>query len=186
MESPLRARTDVRRSTISGAYASCALFTTWLATAVVAPLPRRTSTVEPLLITMPRGMLFISRRSCSSMPKRLATSREGRFCGATQAVQDDSEVGSALASAFWKTAALFQGSSTCGVPAAKITGLRCEGLSALKSSSRTWARRAAMSTSMSCLISTVSKKGWFSISGSTAPWCCGWAMMFLTACSLGT
>ena len=137
-------------------------------------------------MTMPRGMLFISRKSSSSMPKRLATAREGRVSVATQAVHDASEPGAALARFCLKVSALFHGSRICGVPAAKITGLRCDGLSALKSSTRTSASRAATSTSMSCVMSTVSKNGWFSISGSTAPMRCGLAMMFFTACSLGT
>ena len=138
------------------------------------------------MITMPRGMLFISRKSPSSMPKRLATSREGRLDGATQAVHEASEPGAAAARFFLKMSALFHGSRICGVPVAKMTGLRCDGLSARKSSSRTSARRAAVSTSMSFVMSTVSKNGWFSISGSTLPNCCGLAMMFFTACSLGT
>jgi hypothetical protein len=55
------------------------------------------------------------------------------------------------------TVALSQGSRICGVPAARITGRLAEGFSALKSSSFTSARRAASSTSMSRVMSTVWK-----------------------------
>ncbi|KAF4531056.1 hypothetical protein B566_EDAN019069, partial [Ephemera danica] len=117
-----------------------------------------TSKVEPALTSMRGGMRLTSRRSASLMPTRCAASAERMVFGATQAVQ----VASApwcLFSARAKALALSKGSSTCGVPEARITGLFICGFRPWKSASVSPARRAASATSMSRSIFTLRKYG---------------------------
>ena len=85
-DSPLRALTVVRRVTISGANDTCALSATWLLTSSISAL-RGTSSVEPALMSMRGGMLFMLRKSASFMPVCLAASVAFMVLGAVQAVQ---------------------------------------------------------------------------------------------------
>ena len=91
------------------------------------------------------------------MPKRVAALATVMVLGTLQTVQ----------LAYWprlrasrflrKTCALSHGSRMRGVPAARITGLWNDGLSARKSSSRMPARLATSDTSMSRVMSTAWK-----------------------------
>ncbi len=82
--------------------------------------------------------------------------------------------------------ALSNGSRICGSVAPRITGFENDGFSERNSSSDRFASFAATATSMSRDVVTVTKYGWFGMSGSARPYCCGFAMMFFTACSFGT
>ena len=86
-DSPLRALTVVLRVTISGANDTCALSATWLLTSFSVSAVRGTSRVEPALMSMRGGMLFMLRKSDSFIPVCLAASVAFMVLGAVQAVQ---------------------------------------------------------------------------------------------------
>ena len=173
----------------SGVNSKRALLANCWGTSCVCGSSRGTIRAEPALIIM-RGGMSLTSRSCASLaPVCAMTSARRMVVGAFHTVQlanlgflpDLSSCRFCL-----KTLALSQGSRIFCVAAAKITGFFSEGLSALKSSMDTSASSAATWASMSCWISTTSKKGWFSMTGSSVSKASGLAMMFFTACSLGT
>ena len=159
---------------------------TWTVTSCSTRMLLGTSSVEPVVITTRGGMLLMARNSASLMPVRLAASAGFMVDGAIQTVQLARRPLFCASRLRWNTAALSHGSKICGVPAARMTGRLTDGFRALKSSSDTSASLAASATSMSRLMLTVWKNGWFSISGSRALKASGAVTMFLTACSLGT
>ncbi len=187
MVSPLRARSTVLRSTTSGVKATRALLTMLALTASAWPLPRGASRAAPALTFTCGGMWLSVRKASSLMPTSRAASATLMVRGATHTVWLASGALGSMAARFClKVAAFSQGSRMCSAAWAKMTERFMPGLRARKSSSRTPASSAARATSMSRVMATVSKKGWLPMSGSEASNLPGSAMMFLTACSLGT
>ena len=155
------------------------------ATSSCACAGRGTSKVEPACTTMRSGMRLTSRRSASGMPTSCAASDVFTVRGATHAVHVAIGPRCTAISAR-KRLALSYGSSTTGVPAARITGLFICGFSALKSASGRSASFAASATSMSRSIATPTKCGWLPKGGKLTEKACGRATRFFTACSFGT
>src|SRR3989344_2786821 len=128
--SPLRARTVVRRVTISGEKATWPLSARCEETSCRMADERGTINAEPALISMRGGMLLMLRRSFSLMPARWAASETVMVEGTDHTVQLAYWPSRRASRLRWNTLSLSQGSRICGVPAARMTGLLNDGFSA--------------------------------------------------------
>ena len=152
--SPFNAVTMMRRKTTSGANEICALSAKCSVTSLSKLPCRATNKVEPCLTCMPLGMGLMLLNSDSDMLTNLPTSAIFMVLGTDQAVQLARGLLACSSRRRRNLSALSQGNKISGVPAAKITGLLIDGLSALKSSKLMPAKLAASFTSMSRVMLT--------------------------------